>query len=154
MGVAPISEPDERRMSRRRFIRFLLGFSVFSTLAMVATPIVGFLVPPKTEGGGGGGRLLVGSTTDIPVGQGKVVAMGSAPVIVVDTQQGVKAYSAVCTHLGCIVSYDATAGEIACPCHGGMFNPLTGAVVSGPPPSPLPVVPVTVENDQIYLGSA
>ena len=151
----PVPDPATGPLvSRRRFIRYLLGFSVVSTLAMVVTPVLGFLVPPPTEGTGAGGRVDAGTTTDIPVGQGKVVAMGSAPVMVVNTEQGVKAYSAVCTHLGCIVAYDAAARQIACPCHDGRFNPANGQVMSGPPPSPLPTVPVTVEGDHIYLGNA
>ncbi len=138
---------------RRTFLKYLLGFSVFSTLAMVATPALGFLVPPKSSTTEAGGRVLAGTTADIPAGSGKVVAMGSTPVIVTNTAQGVHAFNAVCTHLGCIVAFDATLKEINCPCHGGVFNPDTGAVVSGPPPAPLPPVSVVVEKDQIFLVS-
>lgn len=144
-------DPAGRPMGRRRFIRMLLGFSVLSTLAMVVTPIVGFLIPPKTVGAGAGGRVLAGTTADLPIGSGKVVAMGSKPVIVVNTTGGVKAYSAVCTHLGCIVDYDTTSNHIVCPCHDGHFNSASGGVISGPPPQPLPPVAVAVEKDQIFL---
>ncbi len=137
--------------SRRRFLRWLLGLSVVSSIAMIVTPVVGFLVPPKTKGGGGGDKVLAGKTADIPPGAGKIVAMGSRPVIVINAPQGPTAFSAICTHLGCIVQWDSTAKQIHCPCHDGVFNPATGAVVSGPPPSPLPPVRVTVENDQIFL---
>jgi cytochrome b6-f complex iron-sulfur subunit len=140
-------------MGRRRFIRVLLGFSAVSTLAMVVTPIVGFLIPPRTAGAGAGGRTLAATTTDLPIGSGKVVAMGSKPVIVINTAGGVRAYSAVCTHLGCIVAYDPTSAQIVCPCHDGRFNPASGAVISGPPPQPLPQVAVAVEKDQIFLVS-
>ena len=136
---------------RRTFLRWLLGFSVFSTLAMVATPVLGFLVPPKSTSNQAGGRVLAGTTADVPVGSGKVVAMGSTPVIVTNTAQGFHAFSAVCTHLGCIVAFDSTLGQIGCPCHGGVFNASTGAVVSGPPPAPLKPVTVVVEKDQIFL---
>ena len=146
-------DPTGRPMGRRRFIRMLLGFSAFSTLAMVVTPIVGFLIPPRTAGAGAGGRVLAATTADLPIGHGKVVAMGSKPVIVVNTAAGVKAYSAVCTHLGCIVGYDTTSNHIVCPCHDGHFNPASGGVISGPPPQPLPPVPVAVEKDQIFLVS-
>jgi len=120
---------------------------------MIVTPIAGFLVPPKTVGAGAGGRVLAATTTDLPVGSGKVVAMGSSPVIVVNTDAGVKAYSAVCTHLGCIVMYDSTNSQIVCPCHDGHFSPASGAVTSGPPPQPLPPITVAVEKDQIFLVS-
>lgn len=143
---APVDSPG-----RRRFLRFLLGFSAVSTIGMISAPIVGFLIPPKTSAGAGSGKVLAGSLSDIPVGSGKVVALGSKPVIVVDTEAGVNAFSAVCTHLGCIVGYDATVKEIVCPCHDGHFNPANGAVVSGPPPKPLSPVAVSVEKDDIYL---
>jgi Rieske Fe-S protein len=136
--------------ARRRFLSFLLGFSAVSTLGMIVAPVVGFLVPPRTQGAGGG-RVVAGTLQDIPANTGKVVAMGSAPVIVVNTEGGVKAFSAVCTHLGCIVDFDATTRHVVCPCHDGHFNPASGAVLSGPPPAPLPPVAVAIEDDEIVL---
>ena len=47
------------------------------------------------------------------------------------------AFSAICTHQGCTVAYNSSQFQFACPCHGGVFNATTGAVVSGPPPSAL-----------------
>jgi cytochrome b6-f complex iron-sulfur subunit len=154
-AVAPA--PAGRRSTRRRFVTYLLGFSVVTTLAMIAAPIIAFLVPPRELSAGTSGKTLAGTTADIPPGSGKVVAMGSKPTIVVNTaEQGPKAYSAICTHLGCIVTYDDQSSSIVCPCHGGKFSPTTGAVISGPPPSPLPPVTVSVEKsasgpDQIFL---
>ncbi len=139
--------------TRRRFLRTLLGFSVVSTMAMVFAPVVAFLVPTKTGAAGAGGKVLVGTLDDIPLGQGKVVPMGSQPTIVLNIEQGVVAYSAICTHLGCIVAFDGGSGLIVCPCHDGRFNPTTGAVVSGPPPAPLPSVKVSVDEHtrEIFL---
>ena len=142
------------RQTRRRFMRWLGSLTVVSTAAMVLTPVIGFLLPSKTGQASGGGKTLVGTTSDIPAGEGKVVAMGSKPAIVVNTTQGVKAYSAICTHLGCVVAYNDMIGLIQCPCHDGRFNPASGAVVSGPPPAPLTPITVTVENDQIFLSEA
>ena len=144
--------PSATRPTRRRFVQYLLGFSVVTTLAMIAAPIVAFLVPPRELSAGTSGKTLAGTTADIPPGSGKVVAMGSKPTIVVNTaEQGPKAYSAICTHLGCIVSYDDQSSSIVCPCHGGKFSPTTGVVISGPPPAPLAPVTVSVEGDQVFL---
>jgi cytochrome b6-f complex iron-sulfur subunit len=118
---------------------------------MVVTPVLAFLVPPRTGNAAAGGKVLVAKTTDVPPGGGKVVAMGSAPAVVVNTEQGVRAFSAICTHLGCVVAWNDLAGVIQCPCHDGRFNPVSGAVVSGPPPSPLAPIDVSVEGDQIFL---
>lgn len=154
-AAAPVGSPPGGPVSsRRRFMRYLLGFTAVSTLALISAPVIAFLVPTKELSAGTTGKTLAGTTTDIPPGTGKVVAMGSKPTIVVNSEQGVKAYSAICTHLGCIVTYDDQSTSINCPCHGGRFSPTTGAVISGPPPTPLAPVTVSVEGDQIFLVGA
>ena len=156
MDPEPAAPPEQADTthSRRRFLRWLGGLAVVSTAAMIVTPVIGFLVPSKSGAAAGGGKVLVGTTADIPAGSGKVVAMGSKPAIVVNTDQGVKAFSAICTHLGCVVAWNDMIGAIQCPCHDGRFSPATGAVVSGPPPAPLPPITVSVEGDQIFLTEA
>jgi cytochrome b6-f complex iron-sulfur subunit len=160
MDPAPVHSPLPQPTgaadvaSRRRFLRWLAGLTVFSTLAMVLTPVIGFLAPPRAGRAAAGGKVLVGTTADIPAGAGKVVAMGSTPAIVVNTEQGVKAYSAICTHLGCVVAWNDMIGAIQCPCHDGRFSPASGAVIGGPPPAPLPPINAAVEDDQIFLSEA
>lgn len=123
-------DPVGRPISRRRFVRLLLGWSILSTLSMVAAPVIGFLFPPR-QPAAGGGRLLVGAIDNIGPGRSKVVALGSKPVIVLSSPQGMKAFSAVCTHLGCIVGYDASKNpDIVSPCHDGHFNAVNGTVIS------------------------
>ena len=154
-GAEPAQEaPGAVTTSRRRFLRWLVGLALVSTAAMVLTPVVAFLIPSKNGAAGAGGKVLVGTTADVPAGAGKVVPMGSKPAIVVNTPSGPKAYSAICTHLGCVVAFNDLANVIQCPCHDGRFNPVSGAVVSGPPPAPLTALTVTVEGDQIYLTEA
>jgi cytochrome b6-f complex iron-sulfur subunit len=140
-------------LGRRKLITYLLGFSVVATLGGVLTPVVGYLWPPRRMSTGGSGRVQVGSTADFPAGQGKVVPVSEKPVIVVNTAQGgLKAFSAICPHLGCIVEWDQGRQFILCPCHDGRFNPISGAVISGPPPAPLPQLALTVEGDAVYVG--
>ena len=71
-----------------------------------------------------------------------------APEVAQHAAEGVVAYSAVCTHLGCIVSQWVADKEAAlCPCHGGMYDLRHGAqVIAGPPPRPVPQLPVRVED--------
>ena len=154
-GNQPDSVPSgqDRELSRRRFITYLLGFSIVATLGGVFTPIAGYLWPPSRASAGGGGRVQVGTTIDFPVGQGKVVPVNDRPVIIVNSEQrGLQAFSAICTHLACIVEWDHERQFILCPCHDGRFNALNGAIISGPQPAPLPELALTVEGDAVYVS--
>jgi Rieske Fe-S protein len=62
-----------------------------------------------------------------------------------------KAFSAVCTHLQCVVDQVAN-GTIDCPCHGSQFSVKNGSVVAGPAPSPLPAQSIRVAGGKITLG--
>lgn len=72
-------------------------------------------------------------------------------VFVVGGDQGVTAFSPVCTHLGCFVNWDANKKTFICPCHGGKFS-MSGEVIGGPPPAPLKKLPLHIENDKVYVG--
>ncbi|MDP9480648.1 MAG: Rieske (2Fe-2S) protein [Actinomycetota bacterium] len=72
------------------------------------------------------------------------------PAVLVHLQDGdFAAYSAVCTHQGCTVAYQN--GNLACPCHGSVFDPANGgAVVSPPANRPLPEIPVEVRDGGVF----
>lgn len=61
------------------------------------------------------------------------------------------AFSGVCTHLGCSFGFDAEKKIYHCPCHHGLFEMKSGAVVGGPPPRPLDTLPVKVEEGAVYV---
>jgi Rieske Fe-S protein len=89
------------------------------------------------------------STGEIPVGGGKVFQ--AEQVVVTQAAPGqIRAYSAVCTHQGCLVN-DVLGGTINCNCHGSKFG-LDGSVAQGPASAPLPAVAVKVTGDQISLA--
>ncbi|MBD0357435.1 MAG: Rieske (2Fe-2S) protein [Rubrobacter sp.] len=71
------------------------------------------------------------------------------PAVLVHLESGdFVAYSAICTHQGCTVGY--RDGQLACPCHGSVFDPSNaGAVVNGPAQQPLPEIPVEVQNGEV-----
>jgi Rieske Fe-S protein len=89
------------------------------------------------------------ATSDIPVGGGTIFT-GPKVVVTQPTAGDFKAFSAVCTHMGCIVG-TVSNGTIDCPCHGSQYSISTGAVVAGPAPKPLPAEQIKVSGDSIYL---
>jgi Rieske Fe-S protein len=89
------------------------------------------------------------TTGQIPVGGGMIFT--SQQVVVTQPSSGeFKAFSAVCTHMGCIVN-TISNGTIDCPCHGSQYSIKTGDVVGGPAPSPLAAKRIKVTGDSIFL---
>jgi Rieske Fe-S protein len=103
-----------------------------------------------SSGSGTSAGTALAATSEIPVGGGKVFA--AEKVVVTQPASGTfKAFSAVCTHMQCIVDRVAN-GTIDCPCHGSEFKITNGAVAAGPAPSPLPGVSIEVEGGKIVLA--
>jgi thiosulfate dehydrogenase [quinone] large subunit len=69
------------------------------------------------------------------------------PAVLFRTKTGVFAYSAICTHQGCTVSYNSSSKRLKCPCHGAEFDPANGAkAVAGPTNTPLSKVKVAISG--------
>jgi cytochrome b6-f complex iron-sulfur subunit len=90
--------------------------------------------------------------SDLPAGQRTVVYYQRLPVEVTRTENGVHARSLACTHMGCTVRWDEGQQLYLCPCHAGRFD-ADGEVVSGPPPTALPSIPVSVSDSVVTIGS-
>ena len=88
------------------------------------------------------------AVADVPQGGG-VILSGPEIVLTAPADGTLRAFSAICTHQGCPVT-SVSGGTINCPCHGSHFDLATGAVVSGPAPSPLPRVAITVRDATVY----
>jgi Rieske Fe-S protein len=87
------------------------------------------------------------TTSAVPVGGGTILS--GKKIVITQPQAGsFKAFTAVCTHMGCTIS-TVSDGTINCPCHGSKFSVANGSVVAGPAPSPLAPVAIKVQGTSI-----
>jgi thiosulfate dehydrogenase [quinone] large subunit len=97
----------------------------------------------------------IGPASALPVGQAAQFtdpATGSPAYLVHPAGSTFVAFSAVCTHAGCTVQYDASSVQFVCPCHGGTYDARSGHVLGGPPPSALAPIAVQVVDGQVRVG--
>jgi len=95
--------------------------------------------------------VKLGPSNRLPTGQAAEYpdpSDGSADILIRESDGSLRAFSAICTHAGCTVTFQG--GEIVCPCHGGVFSAQTGDVVAGPPPAGLAPKKVLEHGGQIY----
>jgi cytochrome b6-f complex iron-sulfur subunit len=79
-------------------------------------------------------------------GVGSMTLDPRSGIFIARAQEGFYALSAVCTHLGCLSTWKADTGVIACPCHGSTFR-RDGTVIAGPAPDPLPWLKMWLSDD-------
>ena len=158
------------RISRRGFIRLGSALGVGAAGASVLAACGG---GGDSAGGGGGGAgnggagsgggsgggsnetqaqggQAIAKTSDVAPGSAVEFRDSGQPAVLVHLKSGdFVAYSAVCTHQQCTVAY--RNGQLACPCHGSVFNPTSGAeVVNGPAQRPLPEIPIEVRGGEVF----
>jgi Rieske Fe-S protein len=138
---------DDQHTTRRAM---LAGVGLAGLAGTLAACGANGTSPAPSGGGSGAGAAALATTSEIPVGGGKIFA--AQKVVVTQPSSGTfKAFSAICTHMGCMVN-QVVSGTIDCPCHGSEFNIKDGTVVAGPAPSPLPAQAITVSGSNITLG--
>jgi Rieske Fe-S protein len=103
----------------------------------------------SSPGSSGGGQELA-KKSDIPVGGGMIFD-AQRVVVTQPAKNDFKAFSAICTHQGCVVA-NVSDGLITCPCHGSQYSIKDGSVQGGPAPRPLPEKNIKVEGNEIVLA--
>lgn len=110
----------------------------------MAVPAALYLWPAQTRGPSES-LVSAGPIQGFEPGTARMIEGQGRPILVLSLPEGFRAFSAICTHLGCLVKWDPGAGRILCPCHAGVFGP-DGKVLSGPPPRPL------LQHEVLRLG--
>mmetsp|Transcript_27435 Transcript_27435/g.87925 ORF Transcript_27435/g.87925 Transcript_27435/m.87925 type:complete len:241 (-) Transcript_27435:469-1191(-) len=162
MASADGMVPD---MAKRTTMNLLL-------LGAVGAPALGVLGPyaylfvPKSAGGGGGGIAAKDALgNDIkqkewlathPKGDRNLTQglKGDATYLIVNDDGTLANFgvNAVCTHLGCVVPWNAAENKFMCPCHGSQYN-FQGKVVRGPAPLSLALAHADIAADDTVVFS-
>lgn len=143
----PRSEPPDRRRFLTLLSQAFLGLWGVGAAAVV----VAYLKAPERRERAAERTVSAGLLDDYRVGEGKMIRHGISPFYVVRLDAArVVALSAVCTHVRCILGYDTGRRTLVCPCHDGRFD-LSGNVLAGPPPRPLPTYAVSVRAGEIFV---
>jgi len=138
-------------MKRRTFVNLFLGGSLLGTAASLLYPVVRYLIPPR-QAEAAAKKIVAAKVGELAPNSAKLFKFGSSPALLINTADGqLRAFSAVCTHLTCTVSYEGDTGTMYCPCHNGRFD-LAGNVISGPPPRPLEAYEIEVAGGDILVS--
>ena len=173
---------DRARMARRDYAKALATIGGLTALGSLVAPLAGlsrvfersYTGPVYSDGvalvDGDGARV---GEDDLSEGEQLTVFPEShpgierAPTLLVRfpedayggetrleyTVAGYAAYSKVCTHAGCMVA-NREGETLICPCHSGRFDPLSGARVTGGPPSrALPQLPITLSSEGTIVAT-
>lgn len=145
-------EPSKtaKTTSRRNFLTRVLSTWLALTFLPGVYAVVQYIIPPALRE-----QLVqmlnVGKFSDIAAGEAKIVRFNKKAIILIKTEENqIRALSAVCTHLGCIVEYKPTDKLFKCNCHGSVFD-LKGKNIAGPAPKPLQAYRTEVKDNDIIV---
>ncbi len=146
---------DSTQTERKSRRNFLAQATLAWLVLIVVIPIYGVIkyLMPQEVADDMAATLDVGKIFDIPIIDNgvKLLKYNRKAIFLYRNDQGqVKALSAVCTHLGCIVQYHPENRTFKCNCHGSVFN-LDGTNVSGPAPKPLAPYRVDLKKDEVIV---
>jgi cytochrome b6-f complex iron-sulfur subunit len=156
-NIVPEHAESGDTRTRRAFLGAAAGAAGVCYAAALAYPVYRYLASPNEM------ALSASAVTEVTLKDAQKLAAGSAlmfkfgpsPAMLIHHEDGRWiGLSAVCSHLGCTVQYEPQADRIHCACHGGVYNAYTGANVSGPPPKPLKLFKVQVNETGVQVSRA
>ena len=139
-------------VSRRELLNWFLGTSAGALIISTLYPVTRYIIPPRVEESTARTVTLSIKPEDVKPNSGQIFKFGSQPGILIRTPDGdLRAFTAICTHLACIVQYRPDLSHIWCACHNGHYD-LNGINIAGPPPRPLEPYVVSVRGEQIIVS--
>jgi nitrite reductase/ring-hydroxylating ferredoxin subunit len=144
----PITSDGEELIARRDFGRYLIAAS-----GVFATGSLGAALWASLQRANTGEPRAIVELSKVAEGTSHLFRYPSPddPAMLVHLPGGdLRAYSQKCTHLGCVVFWQAEEDRLYCPCHEGVFDPSTGAAVAGPPDRPLARIDIEIRDGVVW----
>ncbi len=91
------------------------------------------------------------NSKDLVENKGEVVEVDGQKLAVIKTDGEVRAFSAVCPHMGCEIGWNDGEGTWDCPCHGSRFE-SDGSLKNGPAKRGLDPVEIKTDDNGIKLA--
>ncbi len=156
-----MGESQEEYLDRRKFLKYLTLLISAIIAVILSVPILGYFFDPVFR------RMALVWSEVGPIAQikeneptrlsftsniqeGYFSTSVDRSVWVVKANGGLKVFSPICPHLGCIYSWSDPDSRFECPCHGSIFD-LNGTVLGGPAPRPLDTLNYKIENGILYV---
>jgi len=149
------SAGEKSGMKRRLFVRTTLGAAGLAYAGALGYPVYRYLAAPveQAEREAAVTEAVLKDAQKLPPGTALMFKFGARPAMLIHHRDGAwTAFDAVCTHLGCTVRFEPERRRIHCACHGGVYDPKTGANLAGPPPRPLRAYRVKVEEEAVVVS--
>lgn len=142
---------NQDSVSRRNWLLSGLKAGIVATLAALFYPVALFLRPRFAPTSGAQEAVAPYRLGDLkPDAEGHWPApfnFDNKPcLLILNEDNEVRAFNAICTHTDCTVEYLPEKGVIYCACHGGTYD-LAGRNISGPPPRPLEAYKVSLRGN-------
>ena len=160
----PIPAPvraARRKVSRRGILGAGLSAAAAAAVGVAAGTAIGrgtqpgWNAPVSNEAlvpAGAGVWVAVAQADSVPVGGVVHFATEFIVGFIRHTPDGFSAVSGVCTHMSCMLLWNAGDRTFDCPCHGGRFNENGSSASSSPVAySPLPEIKTRVEGGQVWV---
>ena len=159
-----MSDSNPHEVSRRDFIKGTTAVIGGLIGALIGIPSIAFLLSPAVKSQGESDAVIgLGPLANYPIGiptrfdftQTKVngwerTATNYGLYVVRNSENEVRVFSDVCTHLGCRVTWHEDQEHYISPCHDGHFG-IFGDVISGPPPRPLDEFVTKIEGGELFV---
>jgi len=141
---------------RRAFLHRVVQLGGAFYVGTVAYPVYRYLTSPVRDAALGRQSSITLLDADaLEFGAAMMFAFNWEPALLIYHADGSwRSFSAVCTHLRCTVSFQPDANRLFCACHEAVFDSLTGEVLKGPPPAPLPSFRVEVGDGEVTVSLA